>query len=85
MEPKPEKLYSAEVTVLVKARDKNEAEEKIYQRRLIVDDIIDVKEEELDHIEDLAFRERIKQNLLKDLSSIDSKGIPEPQFGRRIR
>lgn len=61
-----EKLWTAEVSVLAKATTKEEADEKIKAGYVLVDDILELKLETMDHLEG-EFREKMTQKIFRAL------------------
>ena len=68
-----EKLYVATAIVLVKATNSKEAKEKIRSRKLIVDDIIEIKEDKLNHIKEETQRKKLREQILRDLRFIERR------------
>ncbi|GAH68352.1 unnamed protein product [marine sediment metagenome] len=61
-----EKLWTAEVIVTAKAITKEEAEEKIKAGYVLVDDILELKLETMDHLEG-EFRKKMTQKIFRAL------------------
>jgi len=62
-----ERLWAAKVDVLVKATTKEEAEEKIKDGFVLINDVLEVEAEDLEHLVEGESRERMKQKIFEAL------------------
>ena len=58
-----ERLWAAKVDVLVKATTKEEAEEKIKDGFVLINDVLEVEPEDLVHLVEGESRERMRQKI----------------------
>jgi len=80
-----EKLWTATAVIITKGRTEEEARRNAECGILLIDDVIkDYEEENLTHIEDKAYRDKLRRNILLDLRDNEKRrrfGVSWPRVG----